>query len=384
MAEVKVEGVEVPLDATPQNRPDLFGTRGQLRPDGDGGIASYMAADKPEYATPDVSGVDSGFYVSNRGLPWHVSLARQLNVPELMAGQSELLRSEAAIAAMGANFEVTLEPVVVQGTDTVVPGKFATVRSDTRQPLGIVGSTWKAHQPLELAEFGDALAGTGQAKWETGGLMHNSSWMFISMELEGLDIVVPGDEGVIKQYLLLVTAFDGSKSTRVLGTDVRTVCNNTCNLAMKDAFATYTLRHCSTLAGRVQQAREVLGISFKKTESIRALTSTLALTKVVDSQVQAIIDAAWPVKGLDTDAEREANALQRQRAFANYENSDTLSTIRGTAWGAYNAITEFIDHETVYRGRLQEADEVRANSLLFGVGRVAKKRALDAALALAK
>ncbi len=385
MAETTVAGAAVPVDATVENRPDLFGVRGQLRPDGDGGILSYMAADKPEYATPDVSDVVSGFYRKDRGLPWHVTLAYQLNIPALMDGVDGFLNAEQALEAMGANWEVILKPVAVAGTDLIIPGKFASTRSDTGEPLGIVGATWRAHQPLEIAQLGEALVDSGEAAYETGGLMHGGQWMFVSMELNHLDIVIPGDPSPLKTYLLIITAFDGSKSTSILRTQVRTVCKNTADLARKGALATYRVRHCSDLAGRVQQAREVLGISFKDAETVRALTSSLALTKVVDSQVQAILEAVWPSKPTDeVEVDPDVAAQTREKVFALYEASDTLEGIRGTAWGAFNAVTEYVDHFATYRGREQDPLDVRANSLLFGTGHQAKERALRAALELAK
>jgi hypothetical protein len=45
--------------------------------------------------------------------------------------------------------------------------------------------------------------------------------------------------------------------------------------------------------------------------------------------------------------------------------------VRGTAWGAYNAITEFVDHKRKVRG----GEENRIGSIWFGQGSSVKQRA---------
>ncbi len=354
------------------------------RPD----IDANFNGDFMEYASPERSGIDGGFYRIDRGLPWHVRLSRRLGTRELMDGVERFLNTDEALSASGS-FIVEKAPAADSETGLIVPGSFVTRRADTKAPLGIVGASYKVFQERELAELADFIVDQGghtRPIYETGGHMRDGRFFFLSIELTGLDITIPGDPSDLKTYLLLSTTHDGTKSAGYFVTQVRTVCKNTADLAEKGALRTYKIRHTGSLDGKVIQARKALGIALKSTETVKQLTERLALTNVVDEQVKAIFAAAWPTKASeDSDEEAERKNRNAERAFALYESSPNLDGIRGTAWGAYNAVTEYLDHDVDYHGRKgSDVSDVRAESLLFGSGHKAKERALRAALVLAK
>lgn len=380
MADIQVVGAKVPKDATAKTRPDLFGTRGQLRPDGDGGITSAMLADKPEYASPADSGVTDGFYVEPRGLPWHVTLARQLGEAERMKGVGSLLTAAEAYVAAGC-FEVEKVPVADSETGTIVPGHFVTRRADTKEPIGVVGRSWQAHQERDLIETCVNIVDSGEASFETAAHLSNYARFFVGMELDHLDIKVPGDPSPLRTYLLASTSHDGSKKTGFYITHVRPVCKNTERLAIAGAITEWTIRHnVGSPTGRIEEARRALQISFRNQDLFKQLTAKLAKTKVVDDQVAEILArAVWPVKAAEGDAEAERKSRHVDRALEVYFESPNLEGIRGTAWGAYNAVTEYVDHVVDYRGgKRQSAEDAKVDSLLYGGGAAAKDRALAA------
>ena len=381
---VKV-GTVVPPDATAKTRPDLFGTRGQLRPDGDGGMTSMMAGDKAEYATPVDSGINSGFYVGERGLPWHVTLSRQLGEAELMEDAGRLLTTAEALPLAGQDFTVSAQPMTIAGTDVLVPNRVATVRDDTGAPLGIVSPRYQIVQNAEAFAFADNLVDSGEAKWETAGVLRGGAHTFISMELDHLEIEVPGDRGSLKTYLLVVNSHDGSHPLEGHITQVRTVCRNTAKLAKKNALTSFRLRHTSRIEGRIAAAREALGISFKNAEAVKEITGVLADTVLLDRQVREIFEKAI----FQMDPELGEAAQEKHKAtlaYQNYLSSPTLEGIRGTAWGALNAVTEFLDHETGFKSRIAGIDEseARFESLTYGGASEAKDRALTALLKAAR
>src|SRR5690606_10854332 len=61
-----------------------------------------------------------------------------------------------------------------------------------------------------------------------------------------------------------------------------------------------------------------------------------------------------------------------------FEGGRGAELSRGTLWGAYNAVTEYITHE---RGR---SDDARVESAWFGEGARLARRALDVALEFAR
>lgn len=365
----------------------VFQSLGTKRPGDEGyrpDLDANFNSDFVEYATPERSLVDTGFYVTDRGLPWHVKLSRAMGTRELMDGVSELLKGDEAYAAAGG-FETELRPVTDPETGLILPDKFLVRRVDTKDLLGVVGRSWKGHQEREIIEFCDTIVDDGQGKYETGGHMRDGKWFFVSMELNHLEISIPGDPSSLKTYLLARTAHDGSRPTGFFLTQVRDVCTNTENLAVKGAISQYRIYHRGTLDGKVAEARKALRIAFKNTEIVKGLTKQLAKTKIVDAQVLEILKAAWPVdEAREGDEAVEVKNRSLDQAFELYQASPNLEGIRGTAWGAYNAITEYVDHGMKYHGRFLDDGDVRATSLLEGIGANTKKRALVAALGLKK
>ena len=57
-----------------------------------------------------------------------------------------------------------------------------------------------------------------------------------------------------------------------------------------------------------------------------------------------------------------------------YETGMGLEKFRGTAWGAFNAVTEYADHWKTFKGGESEA---RASSIWFGSSAALKQKAYD-------
>ncbi len=393
MADVAIEGVTVPVDATVESRPDLFGTRGQLRPDGNGGMTSMMLADRPEYATPQDSGIETGFFNGERGLPWHVALSFQLGQNALMKDAGRLLTAREATAPGGpaGSFEVAKVPIFIAGGagPIEIPGVFATTRTDTGAPLGVVGDRYRVFQERELGEFADYVVDQGAhltPLCETGGHMRDGRLFFLSLELKGLDIIVPGDPSALQTYLLLVTSHDGSMPVSFYVTQVRTVCRNTMRLATQKAASSFRIRHTGSLEGKVSEARRALGITLKTAESVKTLTERLALKDVVDEQVRAIFAKAWPIdEAKDGELLIERQQAHRDQAWELYENSPTLEGVDHSAWRAVQAGVEHVDFGSKFRSRKRMDDsDARADALLWGSGQETKERLVRAALEIAK
>ena len=59
--------------------------------------------------------------------------------------------------------------------------------------------------------------------------------------------------------------------------------------------------------------------------------------------------------------------------------------IEHSAWSAYNAVSEWVDHSKTYRGKtLTDRAESRFESVIYGTADTIKQEAYGAALALAK
>lgn len=315
---------------------------------------------------------------AKRERPWDTSTS--VDVSEL-ATASEILE----IAGL-AGWDVKKVPMYAGRKGQVVPGRVATVRSDTGQPFGPVSPNYRILQNEEAFAFADAIVDSGEAKWERAGYLKEGAIVFGCMELTHLEVTVPGDDngGGLQPYLFIVNGHHGTMAYEGKIAYIRPRCINTFNMARATRTHEFRIRHTGSLDGRLQMAREALGIAFKNVEAVTELVNRLALTRVTDEQVQEIFrTAVWPLSEAAGEIRSENHASTK--AFENYLTSETVDGIRGTAWGALSAVTEFIDHETEYKGRGQtKPEDVKAMSILWGRGAEKEEAAIRALTKLAK
>lgn len=260
--------------------------------------------------------------------------------------ESEVTTREMLEVAHLAGWNVRLEDVVLPGRSH--KNYFATVRTNPfdgdDDVLGIVGERYNVLQNEELFDFGDAIL--DGARWETAGSIKNGTVVFGSLALEREVKVGGGD--IVKSYLLVHTSHDGSLAIQASITPVRVVCQNTLNMAVgprgKGAKQSFRIRHTQTAQGKVAAAREALGLASKYMDEFDKQAQALIAKSITDEQFFDIISTAYAkpevdAKGSFTKWENKMDTLW------DIYRSDTVAgaDIAGTAWGAYNTLTERLD-----------------------------------------
>lgn len=260
------------------------------------------------------------------------------------------------------------------------------VRSDTHEVLGVVGAGYTPMQNAELADFAEALMSQG-ARVESAGSIRGGKrvWFLVRTDrvvelgADGADQVVP--------YVLLANGHDGSLAFWVQPTSVRVVCSNTFHLALSDrkeqakVGRALRLRHTSGIMGRVDEAARVLeawGLVVKGWEErARALAGVHLTRGQLRDYFAGVYKAAFAEPDSDRGRSRRQNVLDRW--YANMDDRrQNIAGIRGTPWAAFNAVSQWSDHE---QGPDQTRDE-RTYRNMFGSGTDLKAAAWDAALAL--
>lgn len=229
--------------------------------------------------------------------------------------------------------------------------------------LATVGSRYVAVQNEELFSFGDALL--DGARWETAGSIKNGRVVFGSLALDRETVLDPnGISDVVKSYLLVHTSHDGSVAVQASVTPVRVVCQNTLNAALKGVKQSYKIRHTQSVDGRIAAAREALGLANAYLDAFDLEAKALFETAVSDKAWYDIINAAYPKPEKDAKgsfAKWDSKVMELESIY----RGDTNFMIAGTAWGAYNALTERLDWYRNPRGG--NTENVRAAASGFDV-----------------
>lgn len=240
----------------------------------------------------------------------------------------------------------------------VIPDKYATIRTDTNIPLGIVGSRYHVIQNFEAFDFIDSIIGEGKADYETVGALGNGETIFITCKLKE-ELVINKD--LIDKYLLLTMSHDGSSSITVMFTPIRVVCNNTLSCALKGIKNKVTIRHTANAKHKLELAKDILGIVDQQTLAYKEAFGILASIKVPDEQVETILAKCLSVP-FDKDGKvstRSFNTLTNLKDY--YFNGLGQDNIVGTGWGIYNGVTGYLQNVKEYK-----SEEVKFSNTFMG------------------
>ena len=173
----------------------------------------------------------------------------------------------------------------------------------------------------------------------------------------------------------------------MIPTTVRVVCQNTLNLAMREAgIDGLTISHHPRLETRIAEARKKLGIIATRFDQFdEELHAMLA-------KDLSVTEASGYFRGLartdipgGTDRQKKSREKVYGQMLANFDNErNTLTGMKHTAWAAYNAVSEWADHQRNYRGT-SPAEKLnrRLDSVWFGASHQLKQAAYYGALELA-
>lgn len=308
------------------------------------------------------------FYVGES--PWH-NLGTRLE---------KVATSQEALRAARLTWRVKCVPVYAEG-GRVVPDRRATVRIDTEDPLGVVGSFYTPIQNEEAFAFMDSLVGEAAAMYHTAGSLRDGRKVWALAKLPQDLVVVPDD--VLHKFLLLLNSHDGSTAMVCRFVATRVVCENTLNAALAERGNTrqVIIRHTRGAPIRVDEARRVLSIGLKYFDIFGERCRALSSKQLNREMLRQYFEAVFPYPPAGHNLE-PTGKLHEVLAFL-FENGrgNELPRVKGSLWAAYNAVTEYVDH---VRG-ITAVGVPRANreeSALFGKGEEIKRRAFDESMAL--
>jgi phage/plasmid-like protein (TIGR03299 family) len=232
--------------------------------------------------------------------------------------------------------------------------------AEQKDVLGVVGQRYVPLQNEDLFSFGDNIL-DGGGRWETAGSLKGGRVVFGSLALERETVLDPnGVADVVKTYLLVNTSHDGSIAIQASITPVRVVCANTLNLALrttkkKDGVKqSFKIRHTQTAEGKIAVAREALGLANKYMDEFDKMAHAMISQEVNAKQFNDIILAAYPKP--EKDSKGAVKKWENKIDVINdIYTGEFNGMIAGTAWGAFNALTERLDWYRTARGNSNES-----------------------------
>jgi len=237
-----------------------------------------------------------------------------------------------------------------------------------------------------LLDLGDALMTEANgAIYDTAFTMRGGALAVAVVKLPEVMRVL---DDSLQEFLLLATSHDGSMPVRAFLTPVRAVCGNTLRAALKGAKGVnqITVRHTSGGHGAIKEAQRLLRAGHEHFGALAEAFNFLATTPVDRKGVKRYLETLVPVGQLDSEKSK-TRARNVRRAVESLFDGKGLGANQqaaaGTAYGLYNAATEYADWTRGIANTGRPFADSAVESVLFGTGADFKQKALNAALELA-
>lgn len=298
--------------------------------------------------------------------------------------------SEDALRIAGLDWEVGLTDLAADfGTEATgdryapISTHRATYRKDTGMALGAVGLRYRPLQNREAFAWLDEVVGESLAIWHTCGSLREGRRVWMLAKLPGTLEVC--DRDVLDKYVLITNSHDGSGAVRLFPTSVRVVCANTLRLALSEADAKtesglplgLKLFHTTgSLSRRVQKAKELLGVINDSHDDFAKAARAMLAKPLSSAEVGDYFGSLVENR---SDRTRGSVLTSLWDRFALPTNEGGF---KANVWTAYNAASEYADHELRVTGSGAVRTERRFRSTLFGSAHKFKMRAWAGALEL--
>lgn len=225
--------------------------------------------------------------------------------------------------------EKVIDSIPVQGRR--IDSHFATVREDTQDVLGVVGSRYEIIQNAEALGIADFMEG----EFKFARAIDNGRIVSLSIDIGQFRIA---DDDLNKRVFLR-TSHDGSCAVEARMQVLRLVCTN--GLVAWRNRSVVKIRHTRSYQAKISEARRVLGIADEYYKQLDGAFNRMVNTPLNATERQGFLDNL--IGKPDASKKRDCITPVRERILTALHSPD-LASHRDNAWGMYNAIAAYVDH----------------------------------------
>lgn len=214
--------------------------------------------------------------------------------------------------------------------------------------LGVVGDKWTPFNNEEAAFVLEGLSVGSGAELVAAGPLRGGRKTFLALKLPEDSVFtspVTGAEDATSLYLALFNNHDGGGSLTGAITPIRVFCANQQRMIERTARSRFSLRHTGDVQVRMAEIKELLsGWLDYRTEFDRAIEQMIDRT-IDDEHARHELNRIFVGNPVDlTDRQLAIRTDTVDNILGLYHGSETVAPFIGTAYGLYNAITEYTDH----------------------------------------
>ena len=255
------------------------------------------------------------------------------------------LTSKDALKQSGLDWLVVQQPIHTE-QGQLIPNSKANVRDRDKSVLGIVSSKYQIVQNHEAFDFTDNLLGMG-VKYETAGSLNGGRRVWLLAKLPER-YIINGEN--IEPYLVFSNSHDGSAAITVAMTPIRIACQNTLNLALRQAKRAWSAKHTGNIAGKLHEAQETLQLAHTYMGELGKEIDVLNRIKLTDSKAMELIhNELAPYPDNATAIQKQNINKIREDMAIRYFDAPDLKSLPKNAYRFVNAISDHATHSNPIR-----------------------------------
>lgn len=269
---------------------------------------------------------------------------------------------------------------------------YALCRSDNNAILGVVKGKYKVIQNRNFFDYTNTLAKILNARYTSIGIIKGGRRIWVSLKLPDSFKII--GEDIIDKYLLVLNGHDGLFSMRIILTPVRLLCMNALITALKKSYINISIKHNNIADLKIQKSQIDIAYANNYFAEMEMIYKDFANRIITDKELDEYYNAVLGITDVAIEEENKhtKNKLKIKEFLKKlYNEGAGHEYARGTVWGAYNSVTEFVDH---YRYKFNDENEgitvenklkrqdKYINSILFGSGLSLKTEAYKKAFDL--
>lgn len=295
--------------------------------------------------------------------------------------------SESILDDTGLNWDVVKSDGLLAptsyGVNAGTAKKCATVRVDTNEILGVVSPDYQVVQNRELAYMAQRVAGNG-LKVDSGGTLRGGARVWLSVTAPSFDVNGCSSD-TVNPFLLLTNGHDGLFSLSGTPTSRRVYCENTLNMALAEGRKQnmcISIRHKGNMQEKMEDLMNTIDEFYHRTEVFQKQANLMAGIPASSDVVRTYFKDVYTkfVGEMPEDAttrEEERKQTKYYNTVSKWWNTfDDESYKLGTnLWIAFNAVTNWIDHSSGFRGANKAENKFMHN--FYGSGANKKQNILS-------
>lgn len=297
-------------------------------------------------------------------MPWHEN-----SKPAIGAARKDAVKF---VEECGCDWTVSLRGLAAfDGAQLLeVDTHRAIVRDKDSTILGLCGSEYEPLQNTDAFKWFQPFVDADLAEFHTGGSLFGGKriWALAKIIAPSIEII-PGDN--VEKFILLTNVHDYSGAIVPGYTPIRVVCANTMQMALRCKQSVLKrVRHDAKMMMNLTKIRETMNVINQTFEDnakyLQLLTQKTCSKDQLDEYTRQTFELREDVNS--------SIVFEVTKLFENGRGTD-IDGVRGTWWGAYNAVTEYLAYNAC------RTSEARLNSLWYGRGTAFNQKALELALA---